>query len=333
MKKLDLLPVFAALLIVLLVIPYAALPVQAVTPSSRRSGSFGLHVVTIAEDDEMRQKGIMVLGLDPDDYGATISATYSAGWRGFFTDSQCTLPVTTAVTVGPEVFPDDYDTEPVYWAPGWRTYYYRATGVTGDPCVLRYFLAPWSKGYGVGWDLLSQHKILVTLDGVPTTPDEDLTWCEIVEKEKAKIPPQTEKPLSKRQFPDEDIKTVMIDVTDNFVCKFRWAKPGVGVLDVYFVGVHAPNFIADHMLIVTVGKKVNRTTYWATDIQDICILGWSMDDNELGIRKFEGYYLSEGYYSETYWSWPDPLHEFVGCEEAALWQLTWTTGAWPWGEN
>jgi hypothetical protein len=190
----------------------------------------------------------------------------------------------------------------------------------------------WEKPMQPGWDLLSQHKILATLNGVPATPDYLL--CEIVEKEKAKIPPMTTKTASKRQFADEVIKTTLQDVSSNFVCKFHWLKPGVGALDVYFVGPRVDNFIADHMLIVTVGYKVGRNTIWASELQDICILGWSMGDNVLALYLFDnpGYSVTPPF-PEGYWSWDDALGPFVSCDEAAAWQLTWIYGGWPWSTN
>jgi len=47
-----------------------------------------------------------------------------------------------------------------------------------------------------------------------------------------------------------------------------------------------------------------------TDIQDICVLGWSMAHN---IRRIT---LPDG--GEIYYTWDDPLGPFVSCEEAAL---------------
>ena len=180
-------------------------------------------------------------------------------------------------------------------------------------------------------DLLSQHKMLATLNGVPTAPNYLL--CEIVEKEKAKIPPQTTKTPSKRQFADEVIKTTLQDVTSNFVCKFRTIKPGVYDLDVYFIGPQVSKFIADHMLIVTVGYTVGKQTIWASDLQDICILGWAMDTNVLAVSLFPTYGLSTGTYSDTYYSWPNPMGWFVSCDEAAAWQLTYLAGGWPYSTN
>lgn len=89
MKK-NILPVIAALIIALLVVPL--LPVQAATPT----GSV-LSVVTIPQDDQKRQTGIMVLGLAPteNDLGLT------GDW---YSSSTCTgAPVAATTAVGPGV--------------------------------------------------------------------------------------------------------------------------------------------------------------------------------------------------------------------------------------
>jgi len=318
MKKFEMLPVIAALFIAMLVIPFSALPVNALTPST--NGGFA-SVVTIPEDDLKRNTGIMVLGLLP-------TYTTILGADGWYTDSMCTsvVPVTDpAVVVGAEL-----TSEP--WV-GTTAIYYQKT--TNFQCVAHEFMAVWpvaDKGLRPGYDLLSQHKILATLNGALATPT--YAWCEVVEKEKAKIPPVSDKTISKRQFNDEIIKTTLKDVTSNFICKFYWVKPGVGALDVYFVGPKVKSFIADHMLIVTVGYKVGRTTVWANDLQDICILGWSMGTNALQIWLFKNPGLSTvPSQIEYFYSWDDPINKFVSCDEAALWQLTYITGGWPWSTN
>jgi hypothetical protein len=323
MKKFDMLPILAAFVIAILVFPTLALPVNALTPAT---GGNLASVVTIPEDDLKRNTGVMVLGLDP-----TWNWVHLFPQKQWYTDSLCTLAIPAAGEwVGPEAS-DEPIIDPVTGLATGAVRYQRV----GDVCEKHVFAPTWpnEKGFQLGWDLLSQHKILATLNGVPTTPTTVL--CEIVEKEKAKIPPQTTKSPSKRQFPDEGIKTTLQDVTDNFVCKFRWIKPGVGALDVYFVGPGRPadNFIADHMLIVTVGYKVGRNTIWASDLQDICILGWSMGDNVLAIGLFYPYTLSTGVYSEVYWSWDDALGHFVSCDEAAAWQLAYYNGGWPYSTN
>jgi hypothetical protein len=313
MKK-YVLPVIAAAIIALLVVPtgaFAALPAGSSSMAS---------VVTIPEDNAKLNMGVMVLGLDP---------TYNWGYlypqKQWYTDSMCQTPVAGAgVLVGPEMS-DEPILDPLTGLATTASVYYQAAG---GVCVKHYFTPAWPKPYAYGWDLLSQHKILATLNGVPTKPDYVL--CEVVEKEKAKIPPMTSKTPSLRQFPDEIIKTTLIDVTSNFVCKVNWIKPGVGALDVYFVGPHVSNFIADHMLIVTVGYKVNRSTVWASDLQDICILGWSMGANTLAVGLFINPGLSAApAYAEIYWSWDDALGPFVSCDEAAAWQLVYYTGGWP----
>jgi hypothetical protein len=330
MKKIDMLPVIAAFVIAILVFPTLALPVNAVVPVT--TGAIG-SVVTIPEDDLKRNTGVMVLGLKPTEnwlyaYGNDPFDTKAPGW---YTDSLCLQPVVGTVAddynhmylpVGPEL-----TSEPMIFSTD-IVYYQRVSNVL---CEVHYFAPLWDltfKGYSAGMELLSQHKILATLNGVPTKPDYFL--CEVIEKEKAKIPPMTTKTPSTRQFDDEIIKTTVKDVSSNFICKVWWVKPGVGALDVYFVGPRVKNFIADHMLIVTLGWKVGRNTVWASDLQDICILGWSMGENRLKIFLFKNPGKSTwpaG--TEYYYSWNDPLHEFVSCDEAAAWQRAWIDGGWP----
>jgi len=311
------LPLAAALIITLLCIPL--LPVNAALPTNPSNGAA---VVTIPEDNLKLNTGVMVLGLIPVETDLSDSAT-NGYW---YTDSACSKAVTTADVVGPALTDEPLgyaDDNPAPMGP-----YYVTTSKA--LCVGPYYFAPpWPKDLAPGWDLLSQHKILATLNGVPTTPT--YTLCEIVEKEKAKIPPQTSKTPSLRQFPDEIIGTTLKDVTSNFICKFHWIKPGVGALDVYFVGPHVSNFIADHMLIVTIGYKPagSRTTIWASELQDICILGWSMAAETMAITLFTGVTLSAYGGDDVYWSWDDALGPFVSCDEAAAWQLAWLTGGWP----
>ena len=345
MKK-EMLPVLAAFIIALLVIP--AIPVNALVPATTGLAS----VVTVPEDDLKRNTGLMVLGLTPGylELFARGEDPFAAdGGPGWFTDSACTLDIPPGegdyggYLVGPQlssepvvaIMPEPLDD---YYNPdlGAVVLYQRSAGGQGISvtCTPYYFMPLWPDEKGVmgGMDLLSQHKILATLNGVPTTPTYVL--CEIVEKEKAKIPPTSTKATGKRQFDDEMIKTTLKDVTNNFICKFHWIKPGVGALDVYFVGPRVKDFIADHMLIITVGYKINRTTIWASDLQDICILGWSMGREWLSIALFKNPGQSTGQKRwEFYDSWDDPLYNFVSCDEAAAWQLAWIYGGWPYSTN
>jgi hypothetical protein len=126
---------------------------------------------------------------------------------------------------------------------------------------------------------LSQFKLIVALNGVPVHPDYVL--CAVYEKDKIINPPWVttgKTQVNVRQFSREVQETELKDVSDRFVCKVRWPSGtgGVGVLDVYYVGAAAdPAFIADHILLVTAGVKAGRTVIWGSEIQDICILGWS----------------------------------------------------------
>jgi len=204
-----------------------------------------LQVVTIAEDDEVRKTGIMILGLLP-----------KPGWEK----------------------PQDVDC----------TQAYDAKGVA-------------IPGHSICIDKLSQHKILVTFNGVPITFN---VACQFIKKEKLH-------PLQKPQGTYEQLRTVLTDESANFICKLRSGKPGVGVLDVYYVGPQEKQFIADYVMVVTVWTTFGRTTVYGAEVQDICVLGWAIDSNTFKITKPDGTH---------HFSWPDSLGPFVGCEEAALWE-------------
>ena len=177
------------------------------------------------------------------------------------------------------------------------------------------------KGWSPGKDLLSQHKLLVTYNGVP------LLWrigdaglivtCNILEKDKYNpVPDKFGVPT--QQFPQENLVTKLIDVSDKFICKPRWKTPSdmpgwfesAGVLDVYYIGPALPSIIADNILVVSATLVVNRAIIVGTDIQDICILGFSMSPNTRVITLPDG--------GETYTTWSNAMGPFVSCEEAAI---------------
>jgi len=230
-----------------------------------------LEVTTIPEDDQKREKGIIILGLTPDpDMG---------------------------------VWPKDIDTNE---------------------------LPPDQ----VAADYLSQHKLLVTYNGRALLwrqsgaadskeIDEPVVSCNVLEKDKAN-PVDDKWGEPTEQFPAENLVTTLIDVSTEFECKPRWKEPAgypgyyesVGVLDVYFVlpeDADPANWIADHILVVTVTLVVGRAIILGSDIQDICVLGWAMDTNTKYITKPDGG-------DDYHFTWPDPLGPFVSCEEAATWQ-------------
>jgi len=215
-----------------------------------------LEVSTIAEDDEVRQMGVIVLGLIP-------SALWAAapGDRDKRVDDDCMQLI-------------DADMDGI---PTWT-----------NVCI----------------DKLSQHKILVTFNGVPVTFQVD---CQFVKKEKLH-------PLQKPQGTYEQLRTVVTDESANFVCKLREGKPGVGVLDVYYIGEQAKQFVADYIMVVSVWTTIGTTVIYGVDVQDVCVLGWALGDvvpNVTGITKPSG---------DHHYSWENPLGPFVSCEELALWQ-------------
>jgi hypothetical protein len=167
--------------------------------------------------------------------------------------------------------------------------------------------ATFVSGLPLAQDLLAQFKILVSYNGVPTTPTS--TYCQFVEKDKAN-------PLKDQQFPAENLKSVPKE-NPNFICKFRWGKPGVGVLDVYYIGASAGQYIADYILVVGVDLAVGRTTVFGAEIQDICLLGWPTLEagTPYVITKPDG---------TQHWIYADPLGlptaKWISCEDVALMQ-------------
>jgi len=177
------------------------------------------------------------------------------------------------------------------------------------------------EGAGLGTDLMSQHKLLITYNGAP------LIWssleagvtvvCNFVEKDKVNVLPDP-KTGDGQQFLQENLMTKLVDVSTEFVCKPRWKVPShdyyesVGVLDVYFVGDNTnPSWIADTILVVTAYITIGRTVIWGTEIQDICILGWSMGAVIYGITKPDG---------TRHYIFPNAMGTYVSCEDLALYQ-------------
>jgi len=151
--------------------------------------------------------------------------------------------------------------------------------------------------------LMSQFKVFVSYNGIPVTPT--ATGCEFVEKDK--VNPLKPGP----QGPYENLVSKPVDVSDNIVCKFRWGKPGVGVLDAYYVGALSPVKIADYILVVSASLPIGRTTVTGAEIQDICVLGFPAPGVTPAwiITKPSG---------DTHPIYADALGNYVSCEDLAL---------------
>jgi hypothetical protein len=180
---------------------------------------------------------------------------------------------------------------------------------------------PTDKPWAPGKDLLSQHKLLVTYNGQVLfwrTGDVGLVvTCNVLEKDKVN-PVDDKFGITTKQFPQENLVTKLIDVSDKFICKPRWKTPSdmngwyesAGVLDVYYTGPLLPTIIADNILVVQVTLVIGRTIIVGTDIQDICVLGFSMSPNTRILTLPDG--------GETYTSWSNAMGRFVSCEQAAI---------------
>jgi hypothetical protein len=164
-------------------------------------------------------------------------------------------------------------------------------------------------------DLMSQHKLLITLNGLLVSTSGLVISCNVAEKDKEALPKDkttTKTIIKSRQFSQENLKTVLIDVAQYFVCKPRW-KPGglsVGVLDVYFIGPQTADFIADHILVVHVTYTVGRQVFYGTEIQDICVLGKAMTGATVTTVTKSN--------DDMHQLVDDALQKYSSCEEAAL---------------
>jgi hypothetical protein len=174
---------------------------------------------------------------------------------------------------------------------------------------------------GAPSDFLAQYKMSITLNGLPLVYSNAVVIaCNVAEKDKHTNPPWVttgKSPTNERSFEREMLETELVDVAQFFVCKFRpkvvdGVPYTIGVLDVYFIGPAAdPAFIADHILTVHVMYTVGRQVFYGTEIQDICLLGWSMQPPAAYTILDSGEVIS---------FIPDPLDGWASCESLALFQ-------------
>jgi len=171
------------------------------------------------------------------------------------------------------------------------------------------WLADSSTDFGTltGASLVSQYKILVSYNGVPIIPSS--MYCQFVEKDKRE-------PMKNQQGPWETLASVPTDMSTSFLCKFRWGKPGVGVVDVYYIGSGSPAAIADYVLIIGINYVVGRNTVYGTDMQDLCVLGWPLSTVVDTI-----YVPPTSTTNAVKYIYADPLGGWKSCESVALYEL------------
>jgi len=212
------------------------------------------------------------------------------------------------------------------------------TGVLGAPALT-----------GAPTDFMSQHKLLITYNGMTLTwavgTPGPLVFCNFLEKDKVNVVADPKTGLGK-QGSYENLMTTLVDVSAKFICKVRWKSPApgvlesAGVLDVYYTG---PNlfpvldsfgtntnlataksvgyWIADTIMVVEASLGVGRTVIFGSDLQDICVLGWAVTGNGAGpgsmtpvaptwiITKPDG---------TQHYIWQNPMGAFHSCEDIAL---------------
>jgi len=165
-------------------------------------------------------------------------------------------------------------------------------------------VTPGSAGFQAGSDLIAHYKITMTYNGIPITPSG--VMMQVLMK--------TVTNPSSKQFPAESLASELTDVSDKFVLIYRSAAPGVGVLDVYYVGPLDKEYVANYMLVIVAFSRIGRSVVYGTDLQSLCVLGWSMDSTTGVITLPDG---------SKYYGWWNPLGAFTSCDEAAFVQRIW----------
>ena len=342
------LPILAATFILLMLVA-AVVPVAAVTrlPTPTAKDPV-ITVVSIPEDDQLRNTGVM--WFDPGaiagwaiwgalSYGSTgatiLDQAYKMRadpWWGSLSSYIASINAELASSPPPEPLmaldPQGRfaATDSIIWAKKLSQYKFMVTYQDG---------LPGASGY-VGVDL-------VTL----VNAGKATFQCDIYEKDKVepKIPQDWSALLSSlattTSLSTEYLKTSITDVSSFFVCKLRSSgEAGVYVVDVYYIGPQTSEYVSDlivafkvDLLPAATGLKTNA---WGMDIQDLCILGWPFAD------PFRGGFITYGVGGspewqkfphlipkpEHKWIWssPDPLDGYSNCEEAVMFQR-WLMGA------
>jgi len=307
------LPIVAAFLVLLCLVgttPFTYAQTTTVT--------FGpqLQVTTIPEGDQVRKTGIIILGISPDVKDA---ATGDEWWQ----DHQ---PITTAsIGTFPKACTDD-PTKAAYDA-------------TNNPQGVTSGGLPFCDAQ----NLLSQHKLLITYNGATitwqmgSTTGVPVVVCNVLEKDKVNVIPDP-KTGKGQQFPQENLMTKLVDVSDKFVCKVRWKSPAPGfyesdgVLDVYYTGPYEIHWAADNILTVEASLAIGRTVIFGSDIQDICVLAyqwWStyginvelnipVPKPDWWIQQTESTVPPNAFMSGNHWVFPDALGPFTSCTDITL---------------
>jgi hypothetical protein len=172
-------------------------------------------------------------------------------------------------------------------------------------------------------DFLAQFKILVTYNGAAISPS--VVTCQVIQKDKYNV-------IKQKQGDWENLVTVPKDDSGLFACKVRWAKPGEGVLDVYWVGpaqtsgvTNIGAFISDYVLVVSASTTLGRSVIQGTDMQDICVLGWPELDTYYTITWTDP--LGKEQEMRVY---QNPLNDYASCEDVALLQKKDLEMPMPW---
>jgi hypothetical protein len=162
-------------------------------------------------------------------------------------------------------------------------------------------------GDDIWQDLHAGYELTITLDGAPT----EATVACMVTQEEIVSP-------SDPMAAFEDFRTELTDVSADFVCVIRTVAPGVGTLDLYYVGPDDAAAVGSYDLAVEAFVHIGTDVIFATDTQHVCMLGWPFNDNGANMTFAVDASTPDGLKHVK--RAPHPLDGFAGCGDAALYQ-------------
>jgi hypothetical protein len=238
MNKKTLLPAFAAFMI--LVMLAVAFPSAAAQVTSRDSYNMPLTIVTVAEDDQARQTGVMILCVTHGLTFGTGSDTRALDPNTCLQETVQTGPSNT-ISGGPTWNP---------WISKWTDYKILILLPNGAK-----FFWPVSQAFPTGLVLA----------------------CEVIEKDtvEPKVP-QASWEILKKMVTDRSSDFVC-KFRWKALGGFYWS---VGVLDLYYTGPQRSEDVAPYILDIQAvfTDPTTKLVYYGAEMQDLCMLAWPFND-------------------------------------------------------
>jgi len=314
LKSKIVLPYLAAIFIVLMALA-AVMPMVAAARIVPATVTSNVTVWSRAEDDATRNLGIMWFGVLPTWTPRDTTTNYLTG-RAVMLETDPASGATAAQIVAAEGTTNTIEkidpqgillsTDTIFWQDKLAQFKFMVSVDNG---------LPGSNGY-VGVPLIQL-----------INAGQAFFFCNVYEKDKVepKIP----------QGSYEILKTALVDVSAFYVCKLRPSgEAGVYVVDLYYLGPQTSEFVSENIVALKVELMPAATGFkvpvWGIDEQNLCVLSWPFADPfRGGFITMPGDLVSDWQKfprlipkPEHRWipGFPNPLGNYAGCDDAALYQ-------------